>query len=75
MGAAIQATAKPPAAPANAIRINVVDAAKVSLREFRVIAGVKSGVSSKIENVVNWQPHTLADRPRWHPRLATRQGI
>ena len=42
------------------MRISVVDNdGGKPIPEFRVVAGVKSGVSSKIEGVVNWQPHTL----------------
>ena len=53
-------TAQTPIKSSDHIRINVVDSERQSpLREFRVIAGVKSGVSSEVEGVVNWQPHTL----------------
>jgi hypothetical protein len=53
------ATNKAPVESPAGIHINVVDAEQSPIREFRVIAGVKSSVSSKVEGAVNWQPHTL----------------
>ena len=44
----------------NGIRIRVFNKENGNpLAEFRVIAGVRSGVSREVDGVVNWQPHTL----------------
>ncbi|MGI8602477.1 MAG: M56 family metallopeptidase [Verrucomicrobiales bacterium] len=53
------AGASAPAASAAGIVINVLDSEQTRVAEFQVIAGVRSGVSSNVEGVVNWQPHTL----------------
>ena len=62
--ASIRAAEKNQAAPSvqpgqNGIRIRVIDQGGNRLPEFRVIAGVRPGISLKVEGVVNWQPHTL----------------
>jgi biopolymer transport protein ExbD len=51
--------AKPVDRKPSAISLTVVDAAgQQPIGEFRVVAGVKSGVSPG-RDVVNWQPHTV----------------